>query len=98
MGHLIGASRAVVSLRGDLDATTVHGLRETFATTPAPDTIEMSGVGLVTSAALIEFVLFAKRMGRRRVVVLDAQPGIARLFRILGMDRIFLLANGRATK
>jgi anti-anti-sigma factor len=98
MGHLAGASRAVVSLRGDLDATAVHGLRETFATTPAPDTIEMSGVGLVTSAALIEFVLFAKRMSGRRIVVLDAQPGIARLFRILGMDRIFLLASGRATK
>jgi len=98
MGHLTGVSRSVVSLHGDLEAPAACAFGETFATTPAPDTIEMSGVGLVTSAALIEFVLFAKRMGRRRVVVLDAQPGIARLFRILGMDRIFLLASGRVTK
>jgi anti-anti-sigma regulatory factor len=110
MGHLATAAGSrrtleccvkgsTISLRGDLDFASVKGLRAVFAANPEPETIEMSGVGLVTSAALIEFVALAKRMGRRKIMVLGAQPGVARLFRVLGMDRIFLLTEreGRVT-
>jgi anti-anti-sigma factor len=103
MGHLsavvprrafeVSVKASTITLRGDLDFAAVKGLRAIFAAHSEPETIDMSGVGLVTSAALIEFVTLAKRMGRKKIVVLGAQPGVARLFRILGMDRIFLLSE-----
>jgi anti-anti-sigma factor len=103
MGHLsavvprraleFSVKASTITLRGDLDFASVKGLRAIFAAHSEPETIDMSGVGLVTSAALIEFVTLAKRMGRKKIVVLGAQPGVARLFRVLGMDRIFLLSE-----
>jgi anti-anti-sigma factor len=84
---------ATITLRGDLDFSAVKGLRAIFAAHPEPEAIDMSGVGLVTSAALIEFVTLAKRMGPRKIMVVGAQPGVARLFRVLGMDRIFQLGQ-----
>jgi anti-anti-sigma factor len=84
---------STITLRGDLDFAAVKGLRAAFAAHPEPETIDMSGVGLVTSAALIEFVTLAKRIGRRRIAVVGAHPDVARLFRILGMDRIFVLTD-----
>jgi anti-anti-sigma factor len=84
---------STISLRGDLDPSSVTGLRATFAGITAPETIDMSGVRMVTSAALIEFLTLANRIGPRKIVLLNAQPTVARLFRVLGLDRIFLLAE-----
>lgn len=89
MGHLI-------TLRGDLDPSSVTGLRATFAGMTAAGTIEMSGVRLVTSAALIEFLTLAHRIGPRKIVLLNAQPTVVRLLRVLGLDRIFLIADNGA--
>ncbi|MGA2392530.1 MAG: STAS domain-containing protein [Candidatus Lustribacter sp.] len=84
---------STVSLRGDLDPSAVAGLRETFAAMTGSDTIDMSGVRMVTSAALIEFLTLANRVSPRKIVLLNAQPTVVRLLRILGLDRVFLLAS-----
>jgi anti-anti-sigma regulatory factor len=82
-----------ISLRGDLDPSSVTGLRATFAGITAPETIDMSGVRTVTSAALIEFLTLAKRVGSRKIELLNSQPTVTRLFRVLGLDRMFLLTK-----
>lgn len=84
---------STISLCGDLDPSSVTGLRATFAGITAPETIDMSGVRMVTSAALIEFLTLANRIGPKKIVLLNSQPTVARLFRVLGLDRIFLLAE-----
>jgi anti-anti-sigma factor len=89
MGHLI-------TLRGDLDPSSVTGLRAAFAGMTAAGTIDMAGVRLVTSAALIEFLALAHRIGPRKIVLLNVQPTVLRLLRVLGLDRIFLIAENRA--
>jgi anti-anti-sigma factor len=85
MGHL-------VTLSGDLDCSSVTGLRAAFAGLTAAGTIDMSEVRLVTSAALLEFLKLAQRIGPRKIVLLDVQPTILRLLHALGFDRIFLIA------
>jgi anti-anti-sigma regulatory factor len=82
-----------VALRGVLDPSSVETLRATVASIPAPETIDMSGVSAVTSDALIEFIALANRVGSRKIVLLNAQPTVARLLRVLGLDRIFLLTE-----
>ncbi len=84
---------STISLRGDLDPSSVTGLRATFAGMTSSDTIDMSGVRMITSAALIEFLTLANRVSPRKIVLLNSQPTVVRLLRILGLDRVFLLAT-----
>jgi anti-anti-sigma factor len=104
MGHLITAAavrhpleysvnESTISLRGDLDLAAVSGLREAFEDVAAAETIDMSGVRMVTSAALIEFLTLAHRAGSRKIVLLNAPPTIVRLFHVLGLERLFRLAD-----
>ena len=69
------------------------GLRATFATITAPETIDMSGVRTITSAAIIEFLTLARRVGARKISLLDSPPPVVRLFRVLGLDQMFLLTK-----
>ena len=89
MGHLI-------TLRGDLDPSSVTGLRAAFAAMTAAGTIDMAAVRLVTSAALIEFLTLAHRIGPRKIVLLNTQPPVLRLLRVLGLDRIFIIVEDGA--
>jgi anti-anti-sigma factor len=109
MGHLI-ASAAVrhpleysvnsntIGLRGDLDIASVNGLRTAVLHGAAAETIDMSGVLTVSSAALIEFLALARRAGRRKIVLLNTRPTIVRLFHVLGLERLFLLADSGEQK
>ena len=84
---------STITLHGDLDLSSAKRLRKTFAGIPAPEIIDMSEVTSVTSAALIEFMTLAKSAGQSKVVLLRPQPTVGRLFRVLGLDRIFALVD-----
>jgi anti-anti-sigma regulatory factor len=104
MGHLVSSAavrhpleysvnESTISLSGDLDLASVCGLRAAFENVAAAETIDMSGVRMLTSAALIEFLTLAHRAGPRKIVLLNAPPTIVRLFHVLGLERLFLLSD-----
>ncbi len=95
-------TRATLVLTGEIDVASEPALRHVTANLPLQDlqrlTVDLRDVPFMDSTGVGFLVALSKRMSAEgELLVVNAQPMVARVLRITGVDRIVGLSEAPAT-
>ena len=83
----------IVSLSGELDVFTAPTACRPLRAIDGPAVIDLSGVSLLSAAALSELAAVARRAGRGTVALTGPNPDVRRVLEICRFDELFTIVD-----
>lgn len=99
MASVDGRRPAVVRLVGELDLASAPKLESVLAGLDGDVELDCSRLGFIDAAGLRAFQKVRMRCEARgcELVLVDPSPAVDRLLRMVELDRLFLIRQGKAT-